>query len=142
MKISFFFFFNPNVFYWCLSESICLKPFGNKNDPRKPLRSSNCYLLTSCCLDGISTWSKASRGSAGKESTCNAGDQGSIPGSGRSPWRREWQHTTPVFLPGRIPRTEGYSSWNTGIAGIALQLFSWRAIVHGVAKNQTQLRHD
>ena len=30
----------------------------------------------------------------------------SSPGLGRSPWRREWQPTTPVFLPGRIPRTE------------------------------------
>ena len=27
--------------------------------------------------------------SGGKESTCNAGDPGSIPGSGRSPWRRD-----------------------------------------------------
>ena len=29
-------------------------------------------------------------GSAGKESTCNVGDLGSIPVLGRSPWRREW----------------------------------------------------
>ena len=29
----------------------------------------------------------------------NAGDMGSIPGSGRFPWRRTWQ-PTPVFLPG------------------------------------------
>ena len=36
---------------------------------------------------------------SGKESACNAGDLGSIPGSGRSAWRRKWQHT-PVFLPG------------------------------------------
>ena len=77
-----------------------------KMTERKPLRSSTCCLLTSCCLDGVFTWYKASGGSAGKESTCNAGDQGSIPGLGRSPWRREWQPTTPVFLPGRIPRTE------------------------------------
>ena len=38
-------------------------------------------------------------GSEGKESVCNAGDLGSTPGSGRSPWRREWL-PTPVFLPG------------------------------------------
>ena len=38
-------------------------------------------------------------GSDGKESTCNAGDLGSISASGRSPWRRKWQ-PTPVFLPG------------------------------------------
>ena len=29
-------------------------------------------------------------GSGSKESSCNAGDLGSIPGSRRSPWRREW----------------------------------------------------
>ena len=38
-------------------------------------------------------------GSEIKVSACNAGDQGSIPGSGRLPWRRKWQ-PTPVFLPG------------------------------------------
>ena len=39
-------------------------------------------------------------GSGGKESACSAGDQGSIPGLGRFPWRRKWQ-PTPVFLPGK-----------------------------------------
>ena len=29
--------------------------------------------------------------SVGKESACNGGDPGSIPGLGRFPWRREWQ---------------------------------------------------
>ena len=38
-------------------------------------------------------------GSDGKESTCNAGDLESIPGSGRSPWGRHMQPTL-VFLPG------------------------------------------
>ena len=38
-------------------------------------------------------------GSEVKTSACNAGDLGSIPGSGRFPWRRKWQ-PTPVFLPG------------------------------------------
>ena len=47
-------------------------------------------------------------GSAGKESTCKAGDLGSVPGLGRSgfspwvakiPWRRE-RLPTPVFWPG------------------------------------------
>jgi len=36
-------------------------------------------------------------GSDDKESTCNVGDLGSIPGLGRFPWRRAWQ-LTPVFL--------------------------------------------
>ena len=43
----------------------------------------------------------------------NAGDLGSIPGSGRFPWRRKRQ-PTPVFLPGE-PHGQrslaGYSSW-------------------------------
>ena len=38
-------------------------------------------------------------GSEVKASACKAGDLGSIPGSGRSPWRRKWQ-PAPVFLPG------------------------------------------
>ena len=40
--------------------------------------------------------------SVGKESATNTldvGELGSIPGLGRSPWRRKWQ-PTPVFLPG------------------------------------------
>ena len=37
--------------------------------------------------------------SISKESACSAGNPGLISGSGRFPWRREWQ-PTPVFLPG------------------------------------------
>ena len=40
-----------------------------------------------------------------KESTCSVGNLGSIPGLGRSPWRRAWQ-TTPVFLSGETPWAE------------------------------------
>ena len=39
-------------------------------------------------------------GSVVKNQPANAGDTGSIPGSGRFPWRRTWQ-PTPVFLPGK-----------------------------------------
>ena len=38
-------------------------------------------------------------GSDCKESTCNEGDLGSIPGFGKIPWRWAWLHT-PVFLIG------------------------------------------
>ena len=41
--------------------------------------------------------------SDGKESACSAGDQGSIPGSGRSLGEGKWQ-PTPVFLPGESHR--------------------------------------
>ena len=47
-----------------------------------------------------------------KESTYNAGDVGSIPGSG-IPWRRAWQ-PTPVFSPGEshgLRSLEGCSPW-------------------------------
>ena len=37
-------------------------------------------------------------GSDGKDSVCNVGDLGSIPGLGRSPGGDPWQ-PTPVFLP-------------------------------------------
>ena len=44
-------------------------------------------------------------GPDGKESACNMGDLGSIPGLERSPGGRACQ-PTPVFLPGASPRTE------------------------------------
>ena len=60
-------------------------------------------------------------GSDGKQSTCNAGDLGLIPVSGRSPgggnghpfWRRKWQ-STPVLLPRKSHGQRslvGYSPW-------------------------------
>ena len=48
-----------------------------------------------------------------KESACNAGDLGLIPGSGKILWRREWQ-SIPVFLPGGSHGQRslaGFSSW-------------------------------
>ena len=51
-------------------------------------------------------------GSDGEESACNVGDPGSIPGSRKIPWRREWL-STPVFLPGECrgqTSLEGYNS--------------------------------
>ena len=51
-----------------------------------------------------------------KNLPANAGkvrDVGSIPGSGRFPWRRAWQ-PIPVSLPGESPAQrslEGYSQW-------------------------------
>ena len=39
-------------------------------------------------------------GSVGKESTCNAGDLGLIPGSGKITWRKKWQPAS-VFLLGK-----------------------------------------
>ena len=55
-------------------------------------------------------------GSAGKESACNAGDLGSIPGLGRSPGEGK-----------------GYPLQYSGLEN------SMNYIVHGVAKSQTRL---
>ena len=63
------------------------------------------------------------RSSVGKESTCNAGDPGSIPGSGRS---LEAGNSNPLQ----------YSCLeNTMDRG------AWQATVHGIAKSETQLSH-
>ena len=62
----------------------------------------------------IHQWKKkALGGSDNKESACNAGDMGSIPGSGKIPWRKKWQ-LTPVFLTGKCHGQRslmGYSPW-------------------------------
>ena len=52
-------------------------------------------------------------GSVVKNPLANVGDTGSIPESGRFPWRRKWQPTT-VFLPGKFHRQQslaGNSPW-------------------------------
>ena len=60
-----------------------------------PVLCSRSFLVTTLAPLGFPC------GSAGKESTCNAGDVGSIPGSGRFPWRRD-RIPTPVFWPGEF----------------------------------------
>ena len=55
----------------------------------------------------------------GKESTCNIGDPGSIPGLGKIPWRRKGQ-PSPVFLTGKSHGQRsmvGYSLWLLQRAG-------------------------
>ena len=51
-------------------------------------------------------------GSVVKNPPANAGDSGSIPESGRSPWRRKWEPTS-VFLAGESHGQSlvGYSLW-------------------------------
>ena len=58
-------------------------------------------------------------GSDGKESACNAGDPGSIPGSGRSPGEGNGNLLQYSCL--KNPMDRG----------------AWQAIAHGVAKNWT-----
>ena len=49
--------------------------------------------------------------SDGKESACNAGDLGSIPGSGKIPRGRARQ-PTPVFLPGEFHGQRSLASYS------------------------------
>ena len=66
--------------------------------------------LKTCCPEGTPGFPG---GSDGKESTCNAGDQGLIPGSGRFPGEGKWP-LTPVFLPEESHGQRnlmGYSPW-------------------------------
>ena len=60
-------------------------------------------------------------GSDGKESACNVGDLGSIPGSGRSPGEGK-----------------GNPLWYSCLEN-PMDRGAWWAIVHGVAKSQTRL---
>ena len=64
----------------------------------------------------------------------NVGDQGSMPGLGRFPWRRAWQHI-PIFLPGEFHRQRSlasYSPWGlkeldtTEQLILLLLLFCWK----------------
>ena len=47
----------------------------------------------------------------GKESACNAGDPGLIPGLGRFPCRRKWQPTL-VFLPGEFQEQRSWMGYS------------------------------
>ena len=70
-------------------------------------------LLTDC-LAGQYSFKGIPGGSDDKESSCNAGDPGSIPGSGRSPGEGNG-NLTPVFLPGKPHRQMslmGCSPWD------------------------------
>ena len=72
-------------------------------------------------------------GSDGKESACNEGDPGLIPGYriwSLLPWRRAWQ-PTPVFLPGQFHGQRslaGYSSWGRE----ELDMAEWPQLTHYV----------
>ena len=69
----------------------------------------------------INIWLGFPCGSAAKESACNAGDLGSIPGSRRSPGEENDNPLQYSCLENPMDRD------------------AWWATVHGVAKSQTQL---
>ena len=85
-------------------------PWGRKESDKTEQLS---LLLLPWCLMGFPG------GSDGKESTCNEGDLGSIPGSVRSPGERK-------SYPVQSSCRENF-----------MDRGAWQATVHGVAKSQT-----
>ena len=101
------------------------------------------------------------RSSAGKESTCNAGDPGSIPGLGRSPGEGigySLQDSQASLVPQSVksppamketwvrslgwegPLEEGIATHSNILAWrILMDRGALRATVHGVTKSQTKL---
>ena len=77
---------------------------------------SEIYLITAQVIEGFLYTTGFPGGAVVKKPPANAGnggDKGSIPGSGRSPWRKKWQ-PTPIFLPGKSHGQRslvGYSPW-------------------------------
>ena len=91
--------------------------------------------------------------SAGKESACNVGDPGSIPGSGKSPGegigyplQYSWaslvalmamQETQVQSLGWEDPLEEGMATHSSILAWrIPMERGAWAATVHGVPKSQ------
>ena len=93
--------------------SLCLIPFPNSG------KASDKGLLKGFRENGpTAALASLAGGSGGKESACNAGDLGSIPGLGRSSEKGLAPHSsTPAW---RIPMDRG----------------AWRATVHRVTKTE------
>ena len=82
--------------------------------------SLSCHSMLASCIDRPVLCSQP-RSLAGKESTCSAGNLGSIPGSGRSPGEGNGNPLQYSCL--ENPTDRG----------------AWQATVHGAAKSRTQL---
>ena len=76
-------------------------------------------------LKGFST------GSVVKNTPANARDMGSIPGSGRYPWRKKCQ-PTPVFLPGKSHGQRGLMGYSP---------LGLRRVRHDLVTKQQQQYH-
>ena len=85
--------------------------------PKCPLGAFLFFLINAYISRGFPS------DSDGKESTCNAGDQGSNPGSERSPGEGNGNPLQYSCLENPMDRG------------------AWRATVHGVAEGRTQLSH-
>ena len=96
------------------------------------------------------TNSRSNKGSVGKECTCNAGDPGSIPGSGRSagegigyPLQYSWASLVVQLVKNRLQwGRPGFDPWVGKIPWKRERLPTpefWPEEFHGVAKSQAQL---
>ena len=77
--------------------------------------------LVSLSHEGVISYEGFPHSSAGKESSCKAGDLGSIPGSGR------------------FPREGNGNPLQYSCLGNPMDGGAWQATVHGVTKNWTRL---
>ena len=110
---------SAHLSHYLWQEKICLRwSIVKKTVPLATEQMLNLLYLA------VSLYRGFPGGSEVKASACNAGDLGSIPGSGRFPWRRKWQ-PTPVFLPGESHRRRSLVGYT----------------VHGVAKSWTRLSY-
>ena len=95
--------------------------FGNLCSENRPSEADNSLSSSLTGLQLSSFLAPFPGGSDSKESVCNAGDLGSISGSGRSPGEGNSYPLQYSCLENSMDRG------------------AWRAIVHGVAKSWTQL---
>ena len=75
--------------------------------------------------------------SAGKESVCNSGNLGSIPGLGRSPGEGNGYPLQYSGLENSMGCINGHELEQT--PGLVMDKDAWCAAVYGVAKSQTRL---
>ena len=152
------------VFFWTVVSNSGLKIFN------KPCRKHMCChpgfvvaFIAMQVLDGIFFWSTLIIGgfpnsSVGKEAACNAGDPGSIPGSGRStgegigyPLHYSWASLVAQLIknPPAMQETWVRSlGWDDPLGegkGYPIQYSglenSMDCKVHGIAKSRTPLNH-
>ena len=106
---------------WGNRKATCLRSFSKSTTERRPqYRSPVCQWGVSLCP---ATLALSPDGSDGKESSCNAGDLGSIPGSGGSPVEENSNSLQSFCLENPMGRG------------------AWHATVDGVTKNCTQLNY-
>ena len=91
-------------------------PTGVYQTPKRPGVTAAdlkiCVLIKLCVL--VLFYLGFPCGSDSKESACNAGDPGSVPGLGRFPGEENGWLPTPVFLPGGFHKwwnLAGHSPW-------------------------------